>query len=415
MARTWKGVSIVGWTAASALMVMTAAGAANSAPLNLTIGSLLESTGPLSELGPPSDKAVHLAVTVANEAAKKAGVDMKVNLVSADTQGDAQAALSAARLLADKGASCMMGPDTTPESIAILNGVTMQKKITLWPLATSVALRKVKDDGTIFRTVAADDLQSKALVRAIEDEVGKGKKVVVIYRNEPYGAALAASFNKDWKAAGGTIDTIISFDPDQASFDSEAAKAVGYNPDAYVVIDYPDTFAKLGAALVRTGKFDAKKMFVADALSFAKVPSNIPPQAMAGAYGVAGGTPTGTQAYKTFVKMWNAAGGVENASYTANTFDAGILCFLSAVEAHSTAPGAIRDNVRTVTKAGAPQFTIDTLAEAVKTAYEKKPIDYVGVSGEFRFMANGDPSTSLYNVFQYQNGKQVVVEQVNVK
>jgi branched-chain amino acid transport system substrate-binding protein len=47
------------------------------------------------------------------------------------------------------------------------------------------------------------------------------------------------------------------FDPTQATFDSEAQQIVDNNPDAYVVIDYPDTFAKLGAALVRTGRFDA--------------------------------------------------------------------------------------------------------------------------------------------------------------
>ncbi len=35
---------------------------------------------------------------------------------------------------------------------------------------------------------------------------------------------------------------------------SEAQQVVDNNPDAYVVIDYPDTFAKFGASLVRTGR-----------------------------------------------------------------------------------------------------------------------------------------------------------------
>jgi len=39
----------------------------------------------------------------------------------------------------------------------------------------------------------------------------------------------------------------------------------------------------------------------------------------------------------------------------------------------------------------------------------RKPIDYVGVSGAFRFKDNGDPSSSLYDVFQYQGGKQVKI------
>jgi ABC-type branched-subunit amino acid transport system substrate-binding protein len=407
--------SVWPWMALTAFALMVCSSEAGAKPLDLTIGNLLESTGPLSEIGPPSEKAMNLSVQAANQAAKDAGVEAKVTLVSADSQGDPQAALSAARTLIDKGASCIIGPGTTPESISVLNGITMQRKITLWPTATSTRLRKVNDDHTIYRTVPADDLQAKALVLAIEKHIGKGKKVSVAYRNEPYGDALAKSFSDNWQAGGGTVVGKVSFDPQQASFDSEAGQIVEGNPDAYVVIDYPETFAKLGAALVRTGKFDAKKLFVPDAMSFAKVPENIPAEALEGAYGVAAGSPQGTGAVNLFNKLWDQAGGVANTSLTANTFDAGILCFLAAVQANSTEPGAIRDKVRTVTKEGAPQFTIENLGEAVKTAASGKPIDYIGVSGAFRFLDNGDPSTSLYDVFQYMEGKQTMIEQVAVK
>jgi branched-chain amino acid transport system substrate-binding protein len=403
------------WMAATVFALTIGTTEAGAKPLDLIIGNLLESTGPLSEIGPTSEKAMNLSVQAANQAAKEAGVEATATLVSADSQGDPQAALSAARTLIDKGASCIVGPGTTPESISVLNGITMQRKITLWPTATSTRLRKVNDDHTIYRTVPADDLQAKALVLAIDKHIGKGKKVSVAYRNEPYGDALAKSFSDNWQAAGGTVTGKVSFDPQQASFDSEAGQIVEGDPDAYVVIDYPETFAKLGAALVRTGKFDAKKLFVPDAMSFAKVPENIPAEALEGAYGVAAGSPQGTGAVKLFNKLWDQAGGVANTSLTANTFDAGILCFLAAVQANSTEPGAIRDKVRTVTQDGAPQFTIENLGEAVKAAASGKPIDYIGVSGAFRFLENGDPSTSLYDVFQYKGGKQTMIEQVAVK
>jgi ABC-type branched-subunit amino acid transport system substrate-binding protein len=415
MVLSWKIRNARPWMAATALALILGSTAAGAEPINLTIGNILESTGPLSELGPTSEKAMNLSVQVANKAAKDAGVQATVTLVAADSQGDPQAALSAARTLIDKGASCLVGPATTPESISILNGITMQRKITLWPTATSTRLRKVNDDHTIYRTVPADDLQAKALVMAIEKHIGKGKKVSVAYRNEPYGDALAKSFNDNWQAAGGSVTTKVSFDPQQASFDSEAGQIVEGDPDAYVVIDYPETFAKLGAALVRTGKFDAKKLFVPDAMSFAKVPDNIPAEALAGSYGVAAGSPQGTGPTKLFNKLWDEAGGVANTSLTANTFDAGILCFLAAVQANSTEPGAIRDKIRTVTQEGAPQFTIENLGEGLKLAAAGKPIDYVGVSGAFRFLDNGDPSTSLYDIFQYKDGKQVTIEQVDVK
>ncbi len=139
--------------AASLLALAASVGRVLAAPSQLTIGVLPELTGPLSDSGPDFEKASRLAVEVANNAVKAAGTQMMVKMAIADPQGDPQAALSAARVVIDKGASCILGPSTTPELIAILNGLTMQRKITMWPTASSVRLRTVKDDGTIFRTV----------------------------------------------------------------------------------------------------------------------------------------------------------------------------------------------------------------------------------------------------------------------
>jgi ABC-type branched-subunit amino acid transport system substrate-binding protein len=292
---------LTGSALAAGLAIASVSASADT--VNLTIGKLLEVTGPLSETGPSQDKAVKLAVEYANEQAKKAGVAIQAKDVGADVQGDPQAAVSAARSLVDQGASCLIGPAITPESIAIANGVTIQKRVTIWPVGTSMRLRTIKDEGTIFRTVPPDSLQALALVNAAIDKLGtaNGKLASVIYRNEPYGEGLAKDFSAAWTAKGGKVQGPTVFDPAQATFDSEAGQAVANNPDAYIIIDYPDTYAKLGAALVRTGKFDPTKALVADALAFSTVPSNIPPQAIEGMRGTRGGTPTGTDAYKIFV------------------------------------------------------------------------------------------------------------------
>src|SRR5215468_11481821 len=145
------------------------------------------------------------------------GAALVASLAAADVQGDPQAALSAARALVDQGASCLIGPSITPESIAIANGLTIQKRITIWPTGTSMRLRTIKDEGTIFRTVPPDSLQALALVAAAEDKLGgaSGKLVSVIYRNEPYGEGLAKNFSSAWQAKGGKIQGPIVYDPNQ--------------------------------------------------------------------------------------------------------------------------------------------------------------------------------------------------------
>lgn len=406
--RFW-GTAVV--TSALSLLPLSA----HADPINLVIGKLLEVTGPLSETGPSQDKAIKLAIDSANQAAKQAGVDISAKDVGSDTQGDPQAALSAARTLADQGASCMIGPSTTPESLAIANGLTIQKKITIWPTGTSMRMRSIDSQGTIFRTVPADSLQAYALVAAVADKLGstEGKTVSIAYRNEPYGDLLSKGFAEAWTAKGGKIQGPVVFDPNQASFDSEAGQTVANNPDAYVVIDYPDTFAKFGAALVRTGKFDASKMVVADALAFTTVPSDIPAEAIEGARATRGGTPAGTDAAKLFDELWQKAGGVEHFSLDANSFDSTTICFLAAAAAKSSDPGAIRDHIRDVATPGAKQFSLNTLADALKAVSGGEKINYVGVAGAFEFNDVGDPSVSLFDVIEYHGGKGSVVKQVD--
>ncbi|MBV8565016.1 MAG: ABC transporter substrate-binding protein [Methylobacteriaceae bacterium] len=394
---------------------LAAVSTAPADPINLTIGKLLELTGPLSETGPSQDKAIKLAIDYANKAAAAAGVDIKAADVGADVQGDPQAALSAARALVAKGASCLIGPSITPESIAIANGLTIQKKITIWPVGTSMRLRTIKDEGTIFRTVPPDSLQALALVAGIIDKLGtaSGKLVSIAYRNEPYGEGLAKDFKAAWEAKGGKTQGPVVFDPNQATFDSEAGEIVANNPDAYVIIDYPDTFAKLGASLVRTGKFDATKLFVPDALAFSTVPGNIPAQAIEGARGTRGGTPTDTDAYKVFDKLWETAGGAEHFSLDANSFDSTTLCMLAAVAGKSADPAAIQEHVRAVTTPGAPKFYLTTLSDAFKAVAGGEKIDYVGVAGAFEFAANGDPTISRFDIFEYRAGKLAVLKQID--
>jgi branched-chain amino acid transport system substrate-binding protein len=388
---------------------------ANADPINLVIGKLLEVTGPLSETGPSQDKAIKLAIDYANQAAKQAGVDIVAKDVGSDTQGDPQAALSAARTMADQGAACMIGPSTTPESLAIANGLTIQKKITIWPTGTSMRMRSIDSKGTIFRTVPADSLQAYALVAAVADKLGstEGKTVSVAYRNEPYGDLLSKGFAAAWTAKGGKIQGPVVFDPNQATFDSEAGQTVANNPDAYVVIDYPDTYAKFGAALVRTGKFDASKMVVADALAFTTVPTDIPAEAIEGARATRGGTPAGTDAAKLFDDLWQKAGGVEHYSLDANSFDSTTICFLAAAAAKSADSGAVTDHIRDIATAGAKQYSLNTLADALKAVSGGEKINYVGVAGAFEFNDVGDPSVSLFDVIEYHGGKGAVVKQVD--
>jgi branched-chain amino acid transport system substrate-binding protein len=211
---------------------------------------------------------------------------------------------------------------------------------------------------------------------------------------------------------GWQIQGPVVFDPTQATFDSEAQQIVDNSPDAYVVIDYPDTFAKLGAALVRTGKYDATKLVVPDALSFSTVPSNIPSRALEGTRGTRGGSDTSSEAYKLFDQLWQNAGGVEHFSLDANSFDSATLVFLAAA-AKSSDAAAIQSKIHSISQPGAPKYSPNNFGEALKAVWSGQPIDFVGVAGAFEFCDNGDPTISRFDIFEYRGGKLGVLKHID--
>jgi ABC-type branched-subunit amino acid transport system substrate-binding protein len=408
--------------AAAVLLLALVAGAASghgasgrSTSITLTIGDIEAYTGDLGSLGAPADKAVKLGVAQLNDAAQKAGSGDSFSVVTADTQTDPQSAISAARQVVGKGATCLTGPLSTPESVAVLNAVTKVRHMVMFPTATSTALRETNDDHTIFRTAPPDSLQANALVTAVANSLGgaKGKTVALGYLNLPYGVGIYQVFSKGWKALGGKI-AAVGYDENQTSYDSEAQKLVAANPAAFVFADYPDTFGKVGAALLRTGKYDASKAFFSDTLALPSIPSTIPKAALNGSHVTAAGSPSGTPQAKAFNKLYKTSPGPKSGALLPNSFDSAILCGLAAVAAGSTDPAKIAAQVPKLEGSGT-QYTYLQLPQAMKAVAAGKKIHYVGVSGPIDFDARGDTTAALYDLSRWTNGRLVRTKQLNVK
>jgi ABC-type branched-subunit amino acid transport system substrate-binding protein len=408
--------------AASVLLLVLAVGAASglgasgrSTNLKLTIGDLEAYTGDVGSLGAPADKAVKLGVAQLNASAKKAGIPASFSLVTADTQSDPQAAISAARQLVGKGATCFTGPLTTPVTVAVLNAVTRVRHIPMFPTATSTALRQANDDHTIFRTAPPDSLQAKALVTAVSNFLGgaKGKTVALGYINLPYGVGIYQVFSKAWKALGGKIYA-VGYNQSQASYDSEAQKLVAGNPAAFVFADYPDTFGAVAQALLRTGKYSGSKAFFSDTMALPAIPSTIPAEAFAGAYVTAAGSPTGTPQAKAFSRLFKASPGPKTGALLPNGFDSAILCGLAAVAAGSSDPAKIAAEIPKLAAPKGRPYTYLQLDKAMRAVQAGKTVHYIGVSGGIAFDKRGDTTSALYDLSRWTNGKLVLKKQLNV-
>jgi branched-chain amino acid transport system substrate-binding protein len=388
--------------------------------LNLTIGDIVPLTGDLADYGPSGRKAAEVALDQINAAVKEAGVDHTVKVVHEDDQTDPQAAVQAARKVVDTdNASCIAGGySSTSSTIPIARSVTIREGVLqISPASTADEISGIEDDGLLNRTSPPDRFQGPTLAGLVEESLGgaQGKTINIGARNDAYGTGLAGTFSKPWEAKGGRIGKKVTYDPKQPSYNSEAQQITSGNPDGWVIIDFPETYAKVGPALVRTGSWDPKKSFITDGLASSKLPGDVGRDATEGMRGTAPGSPDSGAAAEAFDKAYTAAGGPERQTFDAQNFDATILCYLTAVAAGSTDGKEMAAKLQEISGPGGDKFTFEQLPEAIKALQNGDDINYEGASGPLDLNEDGDPTSGVYDIYRYKGGKIDVFDELPVQ
>ncbi len=395
-------------------------GGGGEAQLDLVIGDSLPLTGDLSDFGPPGQKASDLAVAQITDAIKQAGVEHTVSIVHEDNETNPQAAVSAARKMVDSdGASCITGAwasaDTIPtaQSVSIPDGI-----LQISPASTSDEITGLDDDGLLNRTSPPDSFQGPTLADAIAEDLGsaEGKTVNIGARNDSYGEGLAGTFSDAWEALGGTVGEEVIYDPEQPSYNSEAQQITAGNPDVFVIIDFPETFIKVGPALQRTGAWDPAKAWGTDGLASSDLPPDVGPDIIEGMRGTAPGAPDKGEASTAFDTLYTSAEpqNIDRMTFDAQNFDAAILCYLSAVSAGSTDGQEMADALVDITAPGGTEFTWQQLPEAIEALQNGDDIDYTGASGALDLNADGDATAGVYDIYQYKGGGLDIIDEVEV-
>lgn len=392
-------------------------GGGDGGQLNLTIGNLVPLTGDLAPYGPAGQKAGELAAQQIDAAIQKAGASQTVELVTEDGASDDQGGVQAARKLIADGATCISGDYASTATVAVARSVTVPEGVMLIsPASTADALSDLDDDGLFARTAPPDGLQGKALADRMEQELGglQGKTINIGARNDLYGTGFADSLEAELEERGATVAEKIVYDPEQPSYNSEAAQLTSGSPDNFVIIDFPETFAKLGPALVRTGNWEAGKTFITDGLSSTELTEEVGGEATEGMLGTAPGTFSG-EAPDAFDRLYKQAPGPARNLFDAPTFDNVILCYLAAVAAGSSDGEAIAESIVDVTGPGGPKYTFEQLPQAIEALEEGEDIDYEGASGPIDWDEGGDLSRYIYDISEFKGGQLVKLDTVEVK
>lgn len=382
------------------------AGGAGGDVGDLKVGVLVPLSGDLSPFGKPNAQAAELAAKTVNAAATAAGVKLNMVLTTEDSKTDPQGAQEAAtKMVESDKISVMAGPMASSETIPVAENVTVQAGVPIIsPSATSPDITKLTDDGLVFRTPPSDALQGKVLAQVMAKEIGADATVNIGNRNDAYGNALAAEFKKDWEAGGGKVGATVSYNPKANSLDSEAGQIAAGDPKAWVIVDFPDTWQKMGPALLRTGKWDPAKTWTVDGLRSPDLPKKAGEKVTEGMQGTVP-TSSDAPAGAAFDALWKADIKADRQTYDAQMFDAVVLYGLAAVRAGKADGKSIAAKLAEVSGAPGKKYTFEQLGDALKAVKAGEDIDYEGASGPIDFDANGDPASASYGTWKYTGGK----------
>jgi len=359
----------------------------------ITVGLVLELTGPAGEYGQASAKSVEMAFRDLNEAGGVAGCTLKTD--TRDSQTQANVAVDAAtQLVQVEKVPAIIGGVISPMSIPILTSVTAPAKVLqVSPASSSPTLtalgREGKTGGVFFRTITSDALQG---VAAAQFAIDRGfKKVAIIHQNNDFGVNMVKEFSDPFTAMGGTVVSVTAYNGKQSSYAAEvtAAMAAGEIDALYLVSDPVD-----GATIARTwiSQGGVQKFLLNDGMNSEDFINAVGKEYLGDAFGTSSGTdPTASTEY--FNANYKDFSGIDPAAPAADrSYDAGALVGLALAIAGGPDREKLPDAMRAaVDPAGEPIHAgKDEFARALALIAEGKPIRYEGVIGPVHFDEYGD-------------------------
>jgi ABC-type branched-subunit amino acid transport system substrate-binding protein len=380
--------------------------AAVSAQCTVTVGVVMELTGPAGQFGQAGAKSVELAFRDLNEAGGPGGCKLIAEIRDAQSQG-AVAVDAAKQLVEIKRVPAIIGGIISPVSIPILTSVTAPSGVVqISPASSSPTLtnlgREGKSGGWFFRTITTDALQGVAAAKyALDSGI---TKLTVIHVNNDFGVNMVREFSKAYQALGGQIISVTPYNPSQASYQPEVTRALAGNPDALYLVSYPGDGTTIARTWISQG--GVKRFLMNDGMNSAKFIADVGAQHLNDAYGTSSGT-TKTPSTEYFAREYPPFSKFDAGAPAADrSYDAAAILGLAIAQAGKAESTAIRDAVRrvldpkgTVIHAGAVEFR-----KALALIKEGKPIRYVGVIGPVQFDKYGD-ITGPFRLWRIQNGE----------
>ncbi|MFP5070622.1 ABC transporter substrate-binding protein [Pseudonocardia nantongensis] len=364
-------------------------GSPSTAPLK--IGSLLPETGSLAFLGPPEFAGVDVAVNEINSGGGVLG--NPIQHLRGDSGDDTTdiANQTVDRHLAG-GTQVIVGAAASGVSKLVIDKITRAGVVQFSPANTSDEFTCWQDAGLYFRTAPPDVLQGQALAQVMTAD--GAQRVTLMARNDPYGAGLADSTERNLISAGIPQDQIqkIIFDPNAASYNPEIDQVVQFNPDAVAVIGFDESkriLTRMNEVQIGPAQ---KAIYGTDGNMGNSLGEGLPPGLLNGMKGTSPLTPLAGD-FQQRLKQQDPS--LTDVQYAGESYDAVMLSALAAEAAKSTNGADIATQINGITKDGEKCDSWATCKGVIDRGGDP---DYDGVTGTLDFTDAGEPGSGSYGV-----------------
>jgi len=233
-----KNARIISIAAASAVVALAIAGCSNqnfggeetpSAEGPISIGAVLDITGPGATLGVPQQNTLTMLAEQLNEAGGINGREVELHIVDDQSTEDA-AARGVTQLIEENDVDLILGASRTGPSLA-MRPVVEQAGIPMISLAANAAI--VADSEWVFKTTQNDKV---VIQRVLENAQSEGYHKIALLRDASgFGEGVAESITELGASKGIELVATEAFEPTATEFTAQLTNIRSSGADAVLI------------------------------------------------------------------------------------------------------------------------------------------------------------------------------------
>lgn len=374
-----------------------AAGDRGNVDGTLVLGALLPQSGDLSAIYGALSTPIDLAIDEINAAGGVNGKPVERRDGDDGTNPDVATGSLDTLLESDK-VDAIVGPASSGTMLGIIDKVRDAGVVTCSGSNTSAELTDADDGGFYFRTAPPDKFQGPALAQLVLSD--NRTKPAILTRNDSYGTGFGEALEQALTDAGADVVANNAYDPAAADFQADVAAVVAEAPDSVIVIGFNDDGSKIISEMIAQGVGPADiPIYTADGMQSSSFGESVDAANPGVVAGIKGTAPAAAPAGVThpFTEKYAETG--EDTIFSSYYYDCTLLIALAAQAAGSDDSAAIRDQILEVSQGGEK---CQTYADCLALLEDGQDIDYDGASGDVDLSDVGEPTSGVYDVWEYK-------------